>query len=158
MRRRALLALIFCLVGCRPQPADLAAERAAIFARDRAWLAAAAAGDVEKTVSFWTDDAVVYPPNAAPVVGTAALRAMVAATSQLPGFRITWKTDSVVVGASGDLAYATGTNAFTVNDSTGRPVTTPGRVLQVWRKGRDGVWRCASELWNTGPLEAPRTQ
>jgi ketosteroid isomerase-like protein len=152
---RCLLLLGATLAGCGPARPDLATERAAIHARDREWLAAAGAGDVERTVSYWTDDAVVYPPGGPAVVGKAALRRMVSETARIPGFRVSWHTDSIVVSAAGDLAYATGTNAFTVNDSAGRPVTTVGRVLGVWRKDPDGVWRCAAELWNGGPPAPP---
>ncbi len=156
MRHSVLCAFILTLVaaGCVTKQADLKAEQAAIRAQDHECLAAAEAGDIERTLSScWTKDGIVYAPNAAPVAGKAALRRMLSESVKIPGFRVTWRTDSIVVSAKGDMAYATGTNAFTMNDSTGRPVTTLGRVLGVWRKNSDGVWRIAVELWNSGPPE-----
>ncbi len=156
MQRLVLCAFFLMLAapGCRIKQPDLSAEQAAIRAQDHECLAAAEAGNIERTLSScWTDDGIVYAPNAAPVAGQAALRRMLDETTKIPGFRVTWRTDSIVVSAKGDMAYATGTNAFTMNDSTGRPVTTLGRVLGVWRKNSQGAWRIAVELWNSGPPE-----
>ena len=46
-----------------PVRVDVAAERAALFRADKEWSRAAAARDVEKVLSFWTDDASVFPPD-----------------------------------------------------------------------------------------------
>ena len=53
-------------VGC--SRVDLAAERAAILATDRPWQEAIATKDVEKSLSFWAEDAVVMPPAQPAVV------------------------------------------------------------------------------------------
>lgn len=137
------------VAACTPAGPNLASESAAIRVRDQEWVAAAGSGDLERTLSYWTEDAIVYPPNAPAAVGKAAIRQMVSESMKIPGFRISWKTDSIVVSASGDLAYAMGTNAFTVNDSTGKPATTLGRGVTVWRKEPDGLWRCVTEVWNS---------
>jgi ketosteroid isomerase-like protein len=54
---------------------DMAAERAELLRRDAEWAAAASEGrDVERILSFWTEDAVVLPPGLPAVAGKAALR------------------------------------------------------------------------------------
>ena len=53
---------------------DLAAERTRLLRRDAEWALAAAEGrDIEKVLSYWTDDAVVFPPGLPAVVGKIAL-------------------------------------------------------------------------------------
>ena len=49
------------------------ADRAALLKTDTEWARHAAMGkDVERIISFWTDDAVIYPPREPPIVGKAA--------------------------------------------------------------------------------------
>jgi ketosteroid isomerase-like protein len=46
---------------------------------------------VEKILSYWSDDAVVYPPGVAVVSGKAAIRNYVSANLKTPFFSISWK-------------------------------------------------------------------
>ena len=57
--------------------------------------------------------------------------------------------------SSGDLGYTTGTNTFTFPDAQGRPTTSNGRYVTVWRRVRDGRWRCVVDFWNEAPPPAP---
>jgi ketosteroid isomerase-like protein len=134
---------------------DVAAERAALVRADKAWSDAAAARDVETVLSYWTDDATVYPPGQPAVVGTDALRRYVTGGFALPGFSIGWETHAFEVSASGDMAYGVGTNVVTINDAQGRTITERGRAVTVWRKDRDGKWRCVVDIWNAGPGASP---
>ena len=62
------------LTGCTTR-VDVEKERAAILQTDKEWLAAALEGrDLGRIVSFWTDDAIVFPPGSAAVVGKEAIR------------------------------------------------------------------------------------
>src|SRR5712671_4887745 len=58
-----------------PPPVDAAAEEAALKAITASWLNAYNAGEVEKIVALYADDAVLMPPHAAVVTGHAAIRA-----------------------------------------------------------------------------------
>ena len=137
-----------------PARVDIAAERAALFRTDKAWAQAAASKDVEKTLSFWTDDASVFPPGQPAVAGKDAIRRYVTEGFRLPGFSIRWETSAFEVSASGDMAYGLGTNVVTMNDPEAKVITERGRGVTVWRKGTDGIWRCVIDIWNPGP-EAP---
>jgi ketosteroid isomerase-like protein len=56
--------------------------------RDAEWAALASEGrDVDSIVSYWTDDAVMFPPDLPAVTGRIALREYVEASSQIPGCR-----------------------------------------------------------------------
>ena len=50
-------------------------------------------------MTFWADDAIVFPPASPAVVGSAAIREFVAKSFQTPGFSISWKTTTVAVSA-----------------------------------------------------------
>ena len=134
-----------------PPAADVAAERAALFKADKAWSEAAVSKDVDKVLSFWTEDAVVYPPGQPAVSGKEALRRYVTEGFAIPGFSIRWETSAFEVAASGDMAYGLGTNVLTIDDAQGKAMTERGRSVTVWRKGADGRWRCMVDVWNAAP-------
>ena len=161
MQRLLLILPALWLVGARPAAAPAAkgaAARAAILKTDVEWAAAAGGTtDVERIVSYWTDDAVIYPPRETPVAGKAAIRRYVGDSLKIPGFAISWKPADAVVSASGDLGYTTGTNSFTFPDAQGRPTTSNGRYVTVWRREADGRWRCVVDFWNEAPAPAPVT-
>ena len=127
---------------------DLEAERRAILAADAAWVAAAGRKDLDQTVSYWTDDATVLPPDAPVVKGKAAIREYVAAGFEIPGFEISWKSEEVTVAADGNWAYQLATNQVTVPDARGTLRTVVGRAVVIWRKEPDGAWRAAVDIWN----------
>jgi ketosteroid isomerase-like protein len=98
--------------------ADLAAEKARLLQRDAEWVLAGSEGrDVERILSFWTDDAVVLPPDLPAIVGKAALRQYVESSLQVPGFRITWSTDEAVLSPDGQFAYLLGNNAVSLSSA-----------------------------------------
>jgi ketosteroid isomerase-like protein len=130
---------------------DLASERTRLLERDAEWAAAASNGhDIERVLSYWTDDAVVLPPGLPAIVGKAALRQYVEGSMQIPGFRITWTSTDVSFSPDGSLAYMFSRNAVTMNAPDGMPETTEGRAVTIWRREPDGEWRCAVDIWNAG--------
>jgi ketosteroid isomerase-like protein len=49
---------------------------------------ASAGKDIEKIISYWTDDAVVMEPGQPAIEGRHAIRAFVTASVNTPGFKI----------------------------------------------------------------------
>ncbi len=128
---------------------DLAAEKERLLRRDAEWAQVASEGrDVDRILSYWTEDAVVLPPGLPSVVGKAALRQYVEGSMQIPGFNITWESNDVTLSPDGRLAYMFSRNAVTVNAADGAPVTIAGRAVTIWRRESDGEWRCAVDIWN----------
>jgi uncharacterized protein (TIGR02246 family) len=146
--------IVLAATAAAAGPPDIEAERAALFRLDKAWAQAAAARDVEKVLSFWSDDARVFPPGQPAVIGKDALRQYVAGGFALPGFSIQWETSDFVVSGSADVAYGTGTNTVTVTGPEGKPVTEHGRAVTVWRKDATGAWKCVIDIWNAAPPAA----
>jgi ketosteroid isomerase-like protein len=142
-----LLTIAFCTLE-----ADSDKERAAILERDKQWAAAVAEGrDVDLIVSFWADDATVFPPGAPAVVGKDAIRKFVQQSLSTPGFSMRWDTTNVTVSKDGTFAYATGTNHSTFNDPQGKLITVDGKGVTLWRKEPSGVWKCVIDIWNEQP-------
>ncbi|MFN2531918.1 MAG: DUF4440 domain-containing protein [Pyrinomonadaceae bacterium] len=128
---------------------DLVSEKTRLLQRDAEWSAAASEGrDVELILSFWTNDAVVFPPDLPAVVGRAALRQYVEGSMQIPGFRISWTSKGVTFSPDGQLAYMFSQNFVTMNAPDGTPGTTEGRAVTIWRRESDGEWYCAVDIWN----------
>jgi ketosteroid isomerase-like protein len=130
------------------------AARNDLLRRDGEWAASAGTTDVEKIVSYWSDDAVVTPPHEVPVAGKPAIRKFVDESLKVPGFSVRWKPAEAVVSSSGDLGYTTGENVFTFPDATGKVAPHPGRYVTVWKKDDAGQWRCVVDFWNEAPERA----
>ena len=151
MPTRMLLAVVWIALAGNLAASDLQSERATLLRLDKEWAQAAAARDLEKTVSFWADDARVVPPGQPAVVGKDAIRAYVAAAFAVPGFSIQWQTSDFVVSASGDMAYGFGTNTVSLDGPEGKRLTEHGRALTLWRKVPGGAWKCVIDIWNADP-------
>lgn len=155
-----LLAVLAALAtGCSRQTFDETRDRAALLALDAEWSRITSQNtDVDRMVSYWTDDAVVYPPGKPVVRGKAALRAFVEAGTKLPGFHVQWMSDSVTFSPDGRLAYMQGTNDTRVPTGDGTLLTLHGRSVTIWRREPDGSWRCAVDIWNNEPASQPPTR
>lgn len=125
------------------------ADEKAVREADEQWSRAAAAKDLDKTVSFYADDAVVLPPNQAAVTTKDGIRNL------WKGFLdsltdISWKTTRVETAKSGDMAYLVGTYEMTMKDGT----KDKGKYCEVWKKQADGKWKVTSDMFSSD-LPAP---
>jgi len=129
---------------------DLAAERTRLLERDADWAIVASEGsDLERILSYWTDDAVVLAPGLPVVVGKDALRQYVQGSMQIPGFRISWTSTDVTFSPDGNLAYIFSQNALEMDGPDGTRATIEGRAVTIWRRESDSEWRCAVDIWNS---------
>jgi ketosteroid isomerase-like protein len=133
---------------------DQAAEEQKLLRRDAEWADLATAGkDVDKIVSYWSDDATVIMPGQPVVSGKAAIRAYVASSLSTPGFKIHWKSSNVVFSADGKMAYMPATDEMTVPGPNGALITLHLRGVAIWRVDADGEWRCVMDISNDAPPE-----
>src|SRR5262249_53886347 len=105
---------------------------------DAQWANAAAAKDVEQTIGYYSDDAIVLPPNATRAATKEAIRNVWKDMLGSPGLVITWKPTKVQVGKSGETAWVSGMYELTINDVSGKPVNDRGKYLEVWEQQADG--------------------
>lgn len=147
----AVICLAIALVSCRSSEPDLDQDRTAVLTAERGWAAAARARDVDGSVSYMADDAMMLPPGGAPVVGKVAIREYMASAFETPGFSVTWEPGEVVVAAGGDLAYTYARSVYTIPGPDGTIHTMHAKGVAIWRKGADGFWRCVVDIWNDAP-------
>src|SRR5437764_14153973 len=123
---------------------------------DAKWSAAAGAKDIDKTVSYYSEDAVVMPPNAPSAKTRETIRSAWKEMLTTPGAAIRWKATKVEVAKSGDLAYVSGTYEETMTDATGKPVNDHGKYVEIFKKQADGTWKVIVDIWNSDlPAPAP---
>ncbi len=126
---------------------DTSADEQAIRALDVAWSNAAQSKDLDKTVSYYADDASVLPPNMPIATGKDAIRAVWSQMLAAPGGSITFGPTKIVVSESRDLAYEIGTYQSTANDAQGKPATSTGKFVVAWQK-RGGQWKVVADIFN----------
>lgn len=153
----ALFALALVFAGCPsgrwtrgPSADDQAAAEAAVRAQADAWGKVFASKDLENTLDMYAEDAVVFPPGGPALGAKEDRRKLWATVYSTPGLSMSLTTVSVHAARSGELAYETGSFTETANDKRGRPVTTKGKYLVVWKKQADGKWKAAVDFWNEG--------
>jgi len=155
LHRRAVpacLALLFFTTACN-QPDTRAADENAIRAADAQWAKTAQAHDLDGTVSYYTDDAVLLPPNAPIAADKQSIRASWEALLG-PTIAISWHITKMDVAQSGDLAYLVGAYSLTVRDPHGNPTSDRGKLIEVWKKQADGKWKTVADTFNSD-LPAP---
>jgi ketosteroid isomerase-like protein len=136
-------------------PDTRAADDTTIRKADADWAAVAQAKQVEGWVSYYSDDAVVLPPNESTATGKDAIRKAVSELLTLPGLTIKWEPAKIEVACSGDIAYDHGTYELTFKDSRGKTISDQGKYVEVWKKQSDGGWKCVVDTWNSDLPAAP---
>ena len=123
---------------------------------DAQWSAAAEAKDLDRTVSYYSTDAIVMPPNAPSATTKEAIRSAWNEMLTSPGAAISWKATKVEVAKGGDLAYVSDIYEETMIDASGKPVKDRGKYVEVFKKQADGTWKVIIDIWNSDlPLSAP---
>jgi len=135
---------------------DLTNERTALMDTDQAW--SATVNDVEKFVSFFAEDASFLPPDMPLAQGQEAIRATATQMLSIPGFSVSWKATKADVSSAADLGYTIGTYQLTTNDAAGKPVTSVGKYVTVWKKQADGQWKVVADCFNPDGPPAPSQQ
>lgn len=151
-----ILFLLLFSTACSQSSDTRAADESALRKLDEEWSKAIGARDVEKTVSYYSDDAVVAPPNIPTLTGKEPIRTLWKSMLESPSFSGGWTATKVEVARSGDLAYISGNYEFKEQDDRGAPIVDKGKYLEVWRKQADGNWKCAANMFNSDlPAGAP---
>lgn len=115
---------------------------------------AAEAKDLDRYISFYADDAVLFWPGAPMVRGRAAIREFMQAFLSMPAFSLSFETAEVDVSRAGDLAYSYGTNRVGLVGPNGQRMRDRGKYLTVYRKQPDGTWKVVADIGNSD-LPAP---
>lgn len=131
--------------------AALSAEDiAAIQAVDAAFAAGMNAKDTNAVAALYADDAKLMPPDA-PILEGPAIRAVVA--SLIAGGASEFALVPSMTQGAGNLAYTVGTATFAMGGKT-----ESIKYAEVLRKGPDGKWRYAIDIFNSVAAPAPSTK
>ena len=144
------LVALSLLAACQANPDPSLTERTDIEAIESLHvlrLEAAKAIDVDAFMGFLTDDAVMMPPDAPAITGHDALRAYWEEAIQ--AFEFDVKKSSSNVTLIGDWAFEDYTYELTLTPRAGGPsMSESGKGMFVYRRGADGQWRIARDVWN----------
>ena len=144
------------LAGCAASHFDARSEGAKLLQRDAEWANLAYEGkDVDRVVSYWSDDAVVMMQGGPVVEGKAAILTMVASSFRSPIFKIHWVSEKPEFSPDGHVAFMRGTDEMTVRGADGLPKQVHMRGVSVWRKDEHGEWRCVIDMANEEPTPKP---
>jgi uncharacterized protein (TIGR02246 family) len=110
--------------------------------------AAANAGDPERWISLWTDDAVQMPPGAPRRVGKEQIRrGMQPLFDRFKTNHMSVHTEEVRI--PGDWAYTHGTYEFEITPKEGGATKSySGKFLSILDKQVDGSWKIAIDCHN----------
>jgi uncharacterized protein (TIGR02246 family) len=134
---------------CQQMPDTQSSDEQAIRAADAAWLKAVQANDVDRIVSFYADDASVFPIAEPIASGKEAIRKNWAHMLGIPGLRLVWQITKLEVSRSGDLAYVESTSQASFEDTQGKPAVERGKAVTIWKKQKDGAWKAVVDISNT---------
>src|SRR5262249_19661733 len=115
----AALGVIWLALGAlNGQPSDAGSgNERALGEVDRKWSEAAAAKDLDKVVSYYAENAIVLPPNAAIAQTKESIRATWKEILESPGLVISWRPQKVEVAKSGELGFVSGSYQLRMNDA-----------------------------------------
>ena len=152
----ALASALLVTFACASPPAetppepkvDLAAEKAALMKADGEMNAAA--GDLDKYMSFYASNAHYMGPSSGLLVGKDAIRARMETVTSLPGFSQDSSADVVKVAEAGDLAVILGSTSVGLTVDEGNTMLLGGKYITIWTK-ETGTWKVLGEFMNTIP-------
>lgn len=156
MSRRIHAVLILVCLGCaqgmQQKRPTTSSDTDAIRRMYPRFVGAKLARDVERELSFVTDDAVYTPPGGPEVAGKAALRAWWTSRETADSLEL-FELDPGEIVVAGDLAYSRGTSTSRFrNRRTGEISTQVVRHLDILRRQPDGRWLISRHIRNSsGP-------
>jgi ketosteroid isomerase-like protein len=140
------IALSVSCTGNRDASEDVEVIVEQIRQADQALLQAEEQRDLESAMALVAPHAVFQPPGLPAIAGHEAIRRFYEQQwFTLPFVEIFGKAETIVVAASGDLAYLDGRSHLTLEIS-GENVTSEGKYLGVWQR-IEGHWRLVAMSW-----------
>ena len=156
------LAVLAFLTGCGESTAEraelagkeLVRTKEAIQQANSAFMAAVRAGNGAQLVrDYYSDDAIVLPPNQDAVSGKTQIEALWTGLLESGAQEIFLITDRVE--QSGDLAYEVGRYSMTIKPPQGETITERGKCVVAWSRQPDAKWKAKADIFNTSMPPQP---
>jgi ketosteroid isomerase-like protein len=148
-----IAAVVVLTSACVHRAPPDAADGGSVAQRQSAFFMALSAKDVDATVAFFTDDAVLHVAGMPPIEGRTAIRQFygnlfrfLSATTATP--------ETLHVSRSGDLAYSTGRTSNEFQGAQG-PTAYSGKYVLAWTRD-GGNWAIALYSVSSNQSDAAR--
>lgn len=112
---------------------------------DRAFAGATAEAGARGWASWFLPDGEMIVPGSH-VRGRGEILVVMRRAFSDPAYRIRWSPERARVGAGGGTGFTVGSYETVTTGAAGRPVTTEGRYLTVWRRDEEGRWRVSLDV------------
>jgi uncharacterized protein (TIGR02246 family) len=143
------LLLLLALAACREAPAaDPDADaRQGIEAAVSRYVAATNEGNAEALSDLYTDDAVLLPPDHAPILGRKAIGEF-----WQQGTDTGLEVRTLRVEVDGSVGYLVG--QYNLPQTAEEPADS-GKYVMCLRRQRDGSWKLSADIWNSSAADEP---
>lgn len=148
---RLILALSILAASAFAAVAQMAVEE--VRGARTAWDEAYSAGNIDRLMEMYTEDAVSMAPGFPASVGRDAIRADLGSFLAAHDTRHETAIQDILI--EGNLAIERATYTDAISPKDGKAFTERGKHIVVYQRGADGVWRVLWEIWNTDEPAAP---
>ena len=150
---------LFVIIGCEKQNevGDVEADISAINNNIDQYASSMNAGDLNRWISLWADDAIQMAPDAPAVIGKEQIRAKYESIFPLFIFKMSIANEDVKIG--GDLACSYGNYTVSMTPKAGgETIVIDGKYLSIEERQADGSWKIIRSCFNDNapPKEAER--
>lgn len=137
----------FCQAA-QEEEMDLAKVRKAIEDVNLKFGEAFRQGDPAAVADFYTDDAVLLPPNSEIIKGKQSIEAFWSDVIAMGVKDVNLTT--VEVMPMGDMACEIGKYSLTIQpEGLEEAIGDNGKFLVIWKQTEDGSWKLHIDIWNT---------
>lgn len=146
----------FAMSGCTKKVEAAAVDTTkiadSIRAQEAGWQKGYADKDINVLAGEYADDAVLASPGDPLATTDIDRRKAMQALISDPALKLTFSSDQVRVATAGDMATSRGHYSITLTDKkTGKPATSDGTYLTVYKKQDDGSFKAVEDVIIPGP-------
>jgi len=149
-----VLLLLFTASSCARQEKKPSVEEdiAAINELYNQYCIHANAGDLDKFLSLWEDNAIRMEPDMPSIIGKENIRKYFAPSFEMFSVKVT-VNGGTEIQISGDMAFSRGTYTLSLTPKEGGPTTTfNGKWLDIDKRQTDGSWKIYIDMLNYNGL------
>lgn len=141
---------ILLFAACRQTPTVKPATAEELSQMNRDFVKALNAKDAVAAANCYTEDAMLLPPNEAPVKGRANIQKYWEGAIAAGAYDA--EVATTTTGSDGDLGYEIGRLQMKIKMPDGQIITERGKYTELLRRGADGKWLSTMGMWNTDTL------
>jgi len=144
-----MVLMLLVILGCGKQSevGDVEADIAAINNNIEQYISSMNAGDLDRWISLWADDAIQLAPDAPAVIGKEQIRAKYESIFPLFIFNMSITNEDVKI--SGDLACSYGNYTVSMTpEARGETIKIDGKYLSIEERQADGSWKIIRSCFN----------